>query len=196
MLRRFVRSVFAIMLIATLAAFCYGGYAVQSFSQLDETRSADVAIVLGAATYRTRPSPVFAERINHAIELYQRGWVKAIIFTGGYGSGDVQADSEIARDYTIQRGIPENAIYVETVSTTTEENLAEAQHLMQNLGFETALVVSDPLHMYRSMKLARELGIDAYSSPTKTSRYRSLRSQVFFLARESYLFIQDALTDL
>jgi uncharacterized SAM-binding protein YcdF (DUF218 family) len=196
MFHRLARLVVVIVLIAITAVFCYGGYTIQSFSQVDETRSADVAIVLGAATYRNRPSPVFTERINHAIELYQRGWVKAIILTGGYGSGDVRADSEIARDYAIQRGIPESAIHIETVSTTTEENLAEAQHLMQNLGFETALVVSDPLHMYRSLKLAGELGIQAFSSPTKTSRYRTLRSQLFFLARESYLFIQDAFAGL
>lgn len=191
MFRRLVRFFLALFAAILIALFCYSAYAIQTFSQVDQTRSADVAVVLGAATYRTRPSPVFAERINHAIELYRRGWVRAIIFTGGYGRGDQQADSEIAREYALQRGIPESAIYTETTSTTTEENLAEAQHLMQNLGFATALIVSDPLHMYRAMQLASELSMDAYSSPTTTSRYRTLRSQIFFLAREAYLNVQE-----
>src|SRR5690606_14455391 len=100
--------------------------------------------------WRNRPSPVFAERINHAIELYRQGYVHNIIFTGGYGRNPEMADSEIAREYAIQRGIPASAIYVETNSTDTQENLAEAQKLMQALGFQTALLVSDPLHMYRT----------------------------------------------
>lgn len=194
MFRWLVRLFLAIFVVILIALLCYSAYTIQTFSRLDQTQSADVAVVLGAATYRTRPSPVFAERINHAIELYRRGWVRAIIFTGGYGRGDQQADSEIAREYAIQRGIPESAIYIETTSTTTEENLAEAQHLMQNLGMQTALIVSDPLHMYRSMELTSELGMDAYSSPTTTSRYRTLRSQLFFLAREAYLNVQDLIT--
>lgn len=187
MLRRLVRPLISLILVVITGAFCYSAFVIYSFAQVDETQSADVAIVLGAGTYRTRPSPVFAERINHAIELYQSGYVKAIIFTGGYGSGDLMPDSEIAREYAIQRGVPETAIFTEGISTTTEENLVEAQRMMHNLGFATALVVSDPLHMYRSMELADELGIEASSSPTTTSRYRTLRSQLFFLAREAYL---------
>jgi uncharacterized SAM-binding protein YcdF (DUF218 family) len=189
-LRRLLRKALLGLLLVLLAIYSFAASRIYSFAQVDETTSADVAIVLGAAAYRTRPSPVFAERINHAIELYRRGWVKLIIFTGGFGRGRAQADSQIAREYALQRGVPASAIYIETVSTDTEENLVEAQKLMQLHGWQTALLVSDPLHMYRSHLVADDLGIDALSSPTETSRYRTVFSRAIFLLRESYSVLQ------
>lgn len=186
MLRRLLGIV---LLLAFLVALHAGGMTalrIRQYAHVDETKPADVAVVLGAAAWRNRPSPVFAERINHAIELYRQGLVGNIIFTGGYGRNPQVADSEIARDYALQRGIPASAIYVETHSTNTEENLVEAHKLMQSLGFSTALLVSDPLHMYRVQQLAAEQGLSAYSSPTPTSRYRSTVSRVVFTLRETY----------
>ena len=157
---------------------------ISSFAQVDEARPVDVAIVLGAATRREQPSPVFRERINHAIDLYQRGVVKAIILTGGIGDGRQIADSVIAKDYALENGIPEEAIFVETISHDTIENLNQAMLIMEQQSFTSALIVSDPLHMYRAMQIADDLGIDAYSSPTTTSRYDSAWTQAIFLFRE------------
>lgn len=190
MFRRIVLIVLALALLVGLHAGGMAALRIRQYAHIDETQPADVAIVLGAAAWRNRPSPVFAERINHAIELYRQGYVHNIIFTGGYGRNPQVADSEIARDYAIQRGIPASAIYVETNSTDTEENLAQAQQLMQTLGFQTALLVSDPLHMYRAQMLAGEMGIETFSSPTPTSRYRSTVARTVFTLREVYsLFI-------
>ncbi len=90
--------------------------------QRDE-QPADAAIVMGAAVYRDRPSPVFRERINHAIELYQQGTVRALIFTGGRDAYDSIAESEAARTYAVQAGVAGADIFIETLSTDTEENL-------------------------------------------------------------------------
>lgn len=162
----------------------FTAFSIYSFAQLDETTPADAAIVLGAAVYREQPSPVFRERINHAITLYQQGTVDALIFTGGVGRNDDRAESEAAREYALAAGIPEEAIYIETISTDTFQNLEQAQLIMQRHGFGIALIVSDPLHMQRAMSIAEDLDIEAYSSPTTTSRYESLRSQIWFLVRE------------
>jgi uncharacterized SAM-binding protein YcdF (DUF218 family) len=159
---------------------------IASFAQIDETRPADVAIVLGAATRRERPSPVFRERINHAIDLYQRGLVDAIILTGGEGNGRQVADSEIAKVYALDNEVPEEIIFIETSSRDTQQNLEQAKIIMTSNSFSTALVVSDPLHMYRAMQIADDLGLDAYSSPTTTSRYDSSWTQSIFLIRETF----------
>src|SRR5690606_27783546 len=71
---------------------------------------ADAAIVLGAAEYNNRPSPVFKERINHAVDLYNEGGVKALIFTGGAGTGSPYAESEVGRDYAVKKGVPPGKI--------------------------------------------------------------------------------------
>lgn len=186
MFRRILLIVLALALLVGLNAGGMTALRIREYAHIDETQPADVAIVLGAAAWRNRPSPVFAERINHAIELYLQGYVRNIIFTGGYGRNPQIADSEIARDYAIQRGVPASAIYVETNSTDTEENLVEAQKLMQSLGFTSALLVSDPLHMYRIQLLSAEIGLEGLSSPTPTSRYRSSVARVVFTLREVY----------
>ena len=162
---------------------------IQAFSTLSAPVKADAAVVLGAAVWRGQPSPVFQERINHAVRLYQEGQVQSIIFTGGIGLRDDQAESEVARQYAVRQGIPENAIYIETTSTTTYGNLAEAAKLAGQHGVCCVLVVSDPLHMKRAVTMARDLGLEAYPSPTPTSRYRSLRTRLAFLIDETLDYV-------
>jgi uncharacterized SAM-binding protein YcdF (DUF218 family) len=151
-------------------------------------RSADTAIVLGAAVYNGRPSPVFAERINHAVTLYNAGKVRKIIFTGGIGNGKSAAESVVGKTYAAQRGVPDNAMLIETQSHTTLQNLLESQKIMRAQNMKSALIVTDPLHNKRSLKMAYGIGMHAAGSPTPTSRYRSARSQSEFLMREIFYY--------
>lgn len=160
--------------------------AIWSYGAQDQAKPADCAIVLGAAVYGARPSPVFEERIRHGIALYQTGLVAKLIFTGGCGTGSENAESEVAAAYAIQAGVPAADTFTESRSRTTQQNLAEAKLLMDAHGLRSAILVSDPLHMRRAMWMARELGIAAVSSPTPTTRYRSLKTKLRFLRHELY----------
>lgn len=159
----------------------------------DQAAPADVIIVLGAAAYDARPSPVFAERIRHGIDLYQRGLAKHLIFTGGFGNGARFSESQVAQRYALKHGVPRRAILIETRSRTTHQNLQQAAVLMKAHGFKRAIVVSDPLHMARALRLAREAGIDALGSSTPTSRFRSFETRKRFLLQEVYFFHRDLL---
>jgi len=108
-----------------------------------------------------RPSPVFEERIKHAVNLYTVGEASIIIFTGGIGEGDRIAESEVAKEYAVQLGVPDEDIYCETHSRITYENLEGAKEILDRQGLTKALIVSDPLHMRRAVTIARDLGIDA-----------------------------------
>jgi uncharacterized SAM-binding protein YcdF (DUF218 family) len=158
-------------------------YSRESYSQ-----PADVAIVLGAAVWNERPSPVFEERIKHAIDLYKSESVQAIIFTGGIGKGDRSAESQVAREYAILHGVPAEHVYYETRSRTTRENLQEAKRILDQRNLPNVVIVSDPLHMKRAVAIARDLGIAAQPSPTPTSRYRTWQSRLGFLLRETYYY--------
>lgn len=149
---------------------------------------ADAAIVLGAATWNGQPSPVFEERIKHAIDLYQAGRVKALIFTGGVGEGEDIAESIAVSRYAIAHGVAPQNVFCETASHFTHENLLGAKAIVEMQGFNRVLVVSDPLHMRRALTMARDFGLDAYSSPTPTSRYVSLSSQLDFLWGEVHYY--------
>jgi uncharacterized SAM-binding protein YcdF (DUF218 family) len=178
------RKFLLLFLVLLLAWIIYVAGSIISYSQIDGTTQADVAIVLGAGVRNEQPSGIFRERINHAVDLYQRGIVDAIIFTGGAGPGNQLAGSEAARDYAVELGVPLDLAYIETASTDTYENLTGAKSVMEAQGFASALIVSDPLHMYRAMSIANDLGLDAYPSPTPTSRIDSLRAILNFMTRE------------
>lgn len=157
----------------------------------DQAARADAIIVLGAAAYDARPSPVLEERLRHALDLHRRGYADTLIFTGGYGFGARFSESQVARRYALRQDVPEDAILIETLSRTTYENLAQARLLMQEHGIRKVIVVSDPLHMARALRLCRLLGIDALGSSTPSTRFRSFRTRWRFLAREVYFFHRD-----
>lgn len=149
---------------------------------------ADVAIVLGAAAYGNSPSPVFEERIKHGISLYRSNKVKKLLFTGGYAVGAGSAEALVARRYAIHSGVPPQAILIERLSHTTRQNLVHARRVMLANGLNKALIVSDPLHLKRALRMARDLKIDAHAAPTPTTRYRSWHSKAAFLLRELYFY--------
>ena len=162
---------------------------IYSFSKKDQKCKADAAIILGAATYNGTISPVYRERVNHGITLYKEGYVEKLIVTGGMGNDNYESDARTAKQYAISQGIPESDILTEETSTITQENLENAKVIMEDNGYVTAILVSDPLHMRRSMLLARDAGITAYSSPTPTSKYVSLKTQIPFITREAFYYI-------
>ena len=161
----------------------------------DQAAPSDAIIVLGAAAYDARPSPVLEERIRHGIDLYRRGMAPTLIFTGGYGNGARFSESQVARRYALKHGVPASAILIEAESRTTRQNLEQARALMQTRHFKRAIIVSDPLHMARALRLARELGIDALGSSTPTSRFRSFATRKRFLLQEVYFFHRDLLLE-
>jgi len=174
--------------IAALIWLVMLGVEIVQYSTQSSTNQADAAVVLGAAVFRERPSPVFRERINHAIRLYQEGQIKAIILTGGVGANDQISEGEAGRQYALSAGIPNEAILFESTSENTFQNLEYAQQIISSQGFNQVLIVSDPYHMRRAMAYAEDIGINAEPSPTTTSRYQSFWSRMRFLVREIYFF--------
>ena len=162
--------------------------------QRDDAAPADAIIVLGAAAYDAKPSPVFEERIRHGIDLYKRGLAPTLIFTGGYGGvGARFSESQVARRYALRQGVPEKAILIESLSRNTHDNLRQASLLMQQHQLHDVIVVSDPLHMARALRISKELGIRAVGSPTPTSRFRTFATRWRFLLQEVYFFHRDRL---
>ena len=145
--------------------------------------------MLGAAVWTNQVSPVFKERINHALNLYRKGQVRKLIFTGGQGNPGEPTESAAARDYAIQSGIPASDILIEEQSHTTYENILYAKQLADTHGIKKVLIVSDPLHENRAMAMAEDAGLVAEASPTPSTRYQGVGSQLGLLAHETYYYI-------
>ena len=164
---------FARLVIAGLiAGFAIGGYAAYRIwdqGNRDERTRADAIVVMGAAQYDGRPSPVFAARLDHAIELYHDGVAPRLIVTGGKREGDRTTEAASARSYAIEHGVPENAILSEDASRTTLQSIRRVAALMRDKDIGSAVFVSDPSHMLRVLRMASDEGIAGYGSPTRTS---------------------------
>jgi len=184
-LRRLLIGLGVVVLIPVLVALGFG-LSVLRYAAMSDDGPADAAIVLGAAVRTTGPSPVYVERINHAVELYRAGAVKYIIMTGGKGLGERVTEADAGRDQAIAAGVPPDAILTETLSRDTKENLENVRPIVAAHNIDRVLIVSDPLHMMRAMQIASDAGLDAAPSPTPTTRYRTLVSQIPMLIKETY----------
>jgi uncharacterized SAM-binding protein YcdF (DUF218 family) len=158
------------------------------FGNHDYAEKSDVIIVLGAAVRKGKPSPAFAGRIRHGIELQKRGLAPVIIFTGGLGHDGLVPEAEVARGIALREGIGESMILTETVSTKTWENFTEAARLMRERGLKSAIIVSDPYHLHRARLMAGHAGIEAVTSPTPYTAFQTWRTKVPFLLNELRLF--------
>jgi uncharacterized SAM-binding protein YcdF (DUF218 family) len=155
-------------------------------------READAIVVLGAAQYNGRPSPVLQARLDHGIDLYRRKLAPKMVFTGGVGVGDTQSEGEVSRRYAIREGVPDSAIMVEREGVTSAESVSAAAALMRERGLRTALIVTDSYHMLRVELLARRAGIRPYRAPAVTPIDKS-RSRWRYILRESALYPATAL---
>jgi uncharacterized SAM-binding protein YcdF (DUF218 family) len=143
--------------------------AVILFSWIDQARPAESIVVLGAAQYAGRPSPVLKARLDHGIDLWNRGMGKLLVLTGGRGDGDTTSEAEVGRTYARKRGVPDTAILLENEGRTSRESMLGVAELLQNRGIKTAILVSDPFHMLRLSIIGRRFGLTPYTSPTRTS---------------------------
>ena len=187
-MRKIAKTASILFSVAVLAAGLLA-WRIYSFGNTSSNERADAAVVLGAAVWTTNVSPVFRERINHAINLYRAGRVRKLIFTGGQGNPGEPTESAAARDYALQSGIPASDILIEEKSHTTYENIIYAKQIADKHGIKKVLIVSDPLHMKRAMAMATDAGLAAEPSPTPSTRYQGVKSQLGLLAHETYYYI-------
>lgn len=149
----------------------------------------DVAIVLGAGAHGGIPSPVFAGRIDYAVELFHAGRARTLLFTGGTGAGETVPDALAAKTYAMAKGVPADRIRIETVSRTTRQNLAEARRLLaQEPGSATCLLVSDPPHLFRASRMMKAEGLAGVPAPAPTTRIQGRWQKIRFLARELWFY--------
>ena len=144
-------------------------YDVWSTGQRNEARPVDAIVVMGAAQYDGRPSPQLASRLDHALDLYHRGYATRIFVTGGKQPLDRFTEAASEARYLEDRGVPDGAILRETQGRDSWQSLSAVASQLKGLGLHSVLLVSDPYHMARIKGMAEELGLTAYVSATRTS---------------------------
>lgn len=179
-------------LAAAAAVLAYGFYLYQQirdYAAHDEAQAADAIIVLGAAQYNGRPSPVLKARLDHAYELFKSGYAHAVITTGSYGPDPNFSEAQVSTKYLVGRGIDVANILTEQGSGTTYDSIRAASNLVHQKGWKSVLVVSDGFHLFRVKKMFVDNGIIAYTSPAPNSPIEVEASpRLWYSLREVVLF--------
>jgi uncharacterized SAM-binding protein YcdF (DUF218 family) len=166
-MKRTVWNAIAVAGSALLIYIAYLSVRIEQQSTRDEARQADVILVLGAAEYRGRPSPVLRARLDHALELYTEQMAPRIMTTGGAGGDPVFTEGGVGRSYLISHGVPSESIIVETEGASTVQSIALAGEILRRMGLSSVIVVSDGYHIYRVKQMLASQGLSAYGSPRK-----------------------------
>ncbi len=184
--RRAVVAFFlAVLLIAATWAAVVVAVAVQAAH--DEATGADAVVVLGAAQYNGRPSPVFRARLDHAATLYQRGFAPTVLVTGGVGARDTLDETKVGRDYLVRLGIPDEAVIPLAGGDDTFRSLEQVKRWFQGRESRRVLLVSDGFHMLRLQIIARRLGLTPYTSPAPGSPiHANVRRNTGYLFAEGF----------
>jgi uncharacterized SAM-binding protein YcdF (DUF218 family) len=183
--RWLVRALVGSVLVAGLVV---GGTAfrVWQVARVDDRRPVDVVVVLGAAQYDGSPSPIFAARLRHARELYDQGVAARIVTVGGRRAGDGFTEADAGRRYLVDRGVRSDAVVAIGEGSDTLGSLRSVAATAEKRGWHTALLVSDPWHSLRARTMARDSGLESWTSPTHSGPVvRTRETQVRYIVRET-----------
>jgi uncharacterized SAM-binding protein YcdF (DUF218 family) len=178
------------LLVVVIAVPCVVAVRIWQVGHQDDRRPSETLIVLGAAQYNGKPAPVLEARLDHAIELYKEKVAPEIITLGSKLVGDKYTEAEAGRAYLIAHGVPSSAIIADQTGTDTFNSLQAAATTMQSHGWTTAVIVTDPWHSLRCRTMARDLGIDAVTSPTWIGpSVESRGTEIRYIARETFGYL-------
>lgn len=176
----------AVVAVSASGLAVWGAAHTDDASRIDRV---DAIVVLGAAQYNGRPSPVFRGRLEHAALLYWERRAETVLVLGGSRPGDRSSEAEAGRDWLIAQGLPPDAVAASPVGSTTLESLRAAARWMGERGLRTAFLVSDPWHNLRVKRMASDLGIEAYVSATWRSAARTEGTRFGGYLRETFAYL-------
>lgn len=175
-------------LVAPLGFGLFCGAAVMfhlhAFGLTDYRRPADAALVLGAKVYANgRPSEALAERVDTAVELYQRGLVKRLIMSGGIDPNG-QSEPATMRLRALAAGVPDEAIVIDEHGNNTKASVENTAVLVREHQIRSVLAVSHYHHLARIKLLATQAGLPCYTVPADEGE-TMLRRTPFYVLRET-----------
>lgn len=181
--RRVLAALLALVVLLAAGLTAFAAYLVVSTSRSDDATPTDAIIVLGAAQFWGKPSPVLQARLQHAADLYADGVSDHVITVGAKQPGDNTTEADAGRGWLTSHGVPASSVVPVPEGHDTLVSLEAAAALMAERGWTSATIVTDPAHMARSVAMARALGIDAHASPTTAGAGSSVTAE--YVARET-----------
>jgi uncharacterized SAM-binding protein YcdF (DUF218 family) len=170
------------------AAWAFSLIEVVAAARREEAAPADAIVVMGAAQYNGRPSPVFKARLDHAAALFRRHLAPRLVVAGGVGSADTVSEADVGRRYLLLLAAGRDTAAVVAIGTgrSTEPSLRAAAEWIQAHGGHRVILVSDGFHMLRLGIIARRLDLLPLYSPARGSPIAAnRRREITYLLAES-----------
>ena len=171
------------------------GFRVWQVARTDDRNQADVVVVLGAAQYDGRPSSILQARLDHAGRLFSQGIAPVVVTVGGRQAGDTFTEASAGQRYLIDAGLPDDAVVAVETGSDTLSSLQAVAAAARDHGWRSAVIVSDPWHSLRARTMARDAGLDAWTSPTRSGpAVQTRQTQARYITRETAAMLYYRLT--
>ena len=193
-IRRIWRGVIASIVVVGLMVLVIG-YVINRQASSNELRKVDALLVLGAAQWDGKPSPVLEARLNEAVRLYRLGYARRIIVSGGTAPNDSRSEASVSNDYLIEQKIDPSVIVMVSTGNDTRSTLLEVKAEAQKQGIGSFLIVTDPPHMLRALKMAHDFEMISYGAPVRANAPNGNTANLKALWRESWAYLAYVLLD-
>jgi uncharacterized SAM-binding protein YcdF (DUF218 family) len=184
-----VKRIVLVLLASLLLFYVVSCIRIVQQARHDEAKPADAIVVLGAAEYAGRPSPVFRARLDHAYELFDKKLAPVVIVSGGSGKDPTFTEGGVGRDYLMSRGIGDRHLIAETQGDNTAESSERVAVIMRANGWKSCIAVSDAYHLFRIKKMLGRQGIEAYVSPRPQEKTVTKTSRLLTVMREGLSYM-------
>lgn len=188
-MRRNLLTAGGLLMAVAVAAVAAVAWRVAAEARHDDAQKADAIVVLGAAEYMGRPSPVLKARLNHALDLYRRGLAPLIMTTGGRGAGSPFTEAEAARDYLVANGVEGERVLLELDGTTTLQSAAGVAAILKQHNLASCIVVSDGYHVFRVKRILEDHGIRVYGSPRPSERTNWMQETKLYVKQSTAFWL-------
>jgi len=178
-----------VLALALAMAFVWLTLRIMQEGSVNEAQKADCILVLGAAEYSGKPSPVYRARLDHAYQLFQQGMAPFIITSGGAGKDPKYSEGQVGRDYLLEKGVPEADLIAETQADNTDESTQRVAVIMRRNDLESVLLVSDSYHMFRAKRMMQRQGFTVYISPRPESVPKTGWGRFAAASREAFSYV-------
>jgi len=184
-----VKRIVLVLLASLLLFYVVSCIRIVQQARHDEAKPADAIVVLGAAEYAGRPSPVFRARLDDAYELFDKKLAPVVIVSGGSGKDPTFTEGGVGRDYLMSRGIGDRHLIAETQGDNTAESSERVAVIMRANGWKSCIAVSDAYHLFRIKKMLGRQGIEAYVSPRPQEKTVTKTSRLLTVMREGLSYM-------
>lgn len=179
MVKKLIPKFIALIVTFLVITFLFLGFQIKSFSKTAKPVKSDCIIVLGCSVYGKYPSPFLAARAEEGLRLYNNGYAKKIIVSGGQGKGEDISEALAMKNYLLSKGVVNKDIIVEDKSTSTKENIKNSKLIMEDMGFKNCIIVSNKFHLKRAYLISKRLNIHSSFSGVYVSKYKSVEFKSF-----------------